>query len=93
MLIKSLAPAALALLAGGAMAQQAAMPLNYAQFEAAVPHVDLETCPDSLDRPDAFCRATIQHEEIHVFVFSEKAGSPMIGFASFPADGMGRLLQ
>ncbi|TDE35254.1 hypothetical protein E1B25_17770 [Antarcticimicrobium sediminis] len=82
----------LALLALPALAQDP-QPLTYAMFEAAVPHVDLETCPDSLPQQDSFCRASVKHSEIHVFAFSEYGDSPMIGFASFPADQLGLLLK
>ncbi len=67
--------------------------LTYRQFEAAVPHLDLETCPSSLPQENTFCRATLQHDEIHVFVFSEDGDSPLIGFSSFPSNGLATLLN
>ena len=90
---KFFAFAPFALIATQALADSAAQPLTYEQFEASVPHMDLEACPDTLAQPDTFCRATLQHEEIHVFVFSENDDSPMVGFASFSAEGIGELLQ
>lgn len=91
--LKSLAFAIVALLGTGAVADPVAAPLTYEQFEVAVPHMDLEACPQSLAQPETFCRATLQHEEIHVFVFSETNDSPMVGFASFSADKLGSLLN
>ena len=44
-----------------------AQSLTYEMFEAAVPHIDLESCPTDLAQQDTFCRASIHHEEIHVF--------------------------
>jgi hypothetical protein len=67
--------------------------LTYAQFEAAVPHMDLDSCPAALTQENTFCRVTLRHDEIHVFVFSEADDSPMIAFKSYPADGLAGLLQ
>ncbi|TDK47504.1 hypothetical protein E1832_11310 [Antarcticimicrobium luteum] len=69
------------------------LPLTYEQFEAAVPHVALEKCPASLPQQDSFCRAAMQHSEIHVFAFSDAGDSPMIGFASFPAVRLDTVLK
>lgn len=68
-------------------------PFTYETFEAAVPHLDLETCPKSLPQVDSFCRAAIRNEEIHVFAFSLNGDSPMVGFASFSAEGLDALLE
>ncbi len=62
-------------------------------FEAAVPPVDLEKFPGGLSRQDSFCRATLTHSDIHVFAFSKVGGSPMTGFAAFPADQPGLPLK
>jgi hypothetical protein len=67
--------------------------LDYATFEAAVPHVDLDTCPPSLSSADRFCRATLAHEQIHVFAFSMEDDSPLVGFASFEATELPALLN
>lgn len=45
---------------------------TYALFESSVSHVDLEECPAQVTATDVFCRATILHDGIHVYVF-EKA--------------------
>ena len=93
MIRKILILAPLALSATTALAGPDATPLNYEQFEAAVPHVDLEQCPEDLLQEGTFCRATLNHEEIHVFVFSEDGDSPLVGFASFPADSLASVLK
>ncbi len=70
-----------------------AQPLTYEMFEAAVPHIDLETCPADLAKQDTFCRASILHEEIHVFAFSLDGDSPLVGFKSYEASGVETLLN
>ena len=92
MKLTHLLPLALALPAA-AIAGPEAVLLTYDQFEAAVPHVDLESCPSDLVHPATFCRATLNHDEIHVFAFSEDGESPMTGFASYSADTLGTLLK
>lgn len=67
--------------------------LTYEQFEVAVPHFDLENCPETLAADNRFCRATFHNEEIHVFAFSEDGDSPLVGFASYASDGLGGLLK
>ncbi len=66
--------------------------LHLRKFEAAVP-MSISTMPDSLPQQDSFCRASVNHSEIHVFVFSEEDDSPLIGFASYPAEQLGTLLK
>ena len=80
-------------LSAPAFADPAATPLLYEQFENSVAHVDLETCPAPLPVADTFCRATLKHEEVHVFAFSENGDSPMVGFASFELSGLETLLN
>lgn len=70
-----------------------ALPFTYETFEAAVAHIDLENCPEALPQQESFCRAAIHNEEIHVFAFSLDGDSPMIGFASFSAEGLEPLLK
>lgn len=67
--------------------------LTYEMFEAAVPHIDLEACPPDLAQQDIFCRASIHHEEIHVFAFSLDDDSPLVGFKSYSAEGVESLLN
>lgn len=62
---------AAALLAAPAEAEPPrACPLTYAQFDAAVPHLDLDRCPASLEGAGRFCRATVSQGALHVFVFT-----------------------
>ncbi len=67
--------------------------LTYPTFELAVPHVDLETCPASMQVDDGFCRATLANDGVHVFAFAYDGDSPMIGVAHFEADEMAAILQ
>ncbi|WJY21220.1 hypothetical protein QTA57_15820 [Fontisubflavum oceani] len=69
------------------------MPLSYAVFEAAIPHMDLAECPRDLAAEDRFCRVTVSHDEVHVFAFSYDGDSPFVGHATYPADGLEALLQ
>ncbi len=69
------------------------MPLTYEQFEAAVSHLDLAKCPAGLPQQSAFCRATINHHEVHVFTFSENADQPLIAFATYDVDAVKSLLE
>ncbi|MEP4035890.1 hypothetical protein [Pseudophaeobacter sp.] len=82
-------------LAPSASANETAHPLpfTYETFETAVPHIDLEACPAALPQVDSFCRATVHHEEIHVFAFSYEGDSPMVGFASYSAEGLDTLFD
>ncbi|UWQ89341.1 hypothetical protein K3727_10885 [Rhodobacteraceae bacterium M382] len=73
----------LALLASPALAQ-GPLPLTYDVFETAVPHVNLDQCPKELPQEQSFCRATLNHDEIHVFAFDQEGENPMIGFATYP---------
>ena len=69
------------------------MILAYADFEAAVPHVDLADCPAALAAEAVFCRATLAGDAVHVFVFSEADDLPLVGFASFGADALAAALD
>jgi hypothetical protein len=70
-----------------------ALPLSYEVFEASVPHLDLKECPGDLAQGDVFCRATLAHDEIHVFVFAIDGDSPMVGYASYDAAELPKLLN
>ena len=90
-----LRPTALALTLAplGVAADAEPAPLTYEAFEVAVPHIDLESCPETLAAEGVFCRATLNLDEIHVFAFEETGESPFVGLASFPADGLTDLLR
>ena len=81
-----------ALLATPALAQDPLV-LSYPVFETAVPHADLDHCPKGLPQEQSFCRATLKHDEMHVFAFSENGENPMIGFATFPLGPLASHLQ
>jgi hypothetical protein len=58
-----------------AFASQAAAaqscPMPYDKFEAAVPHLDLDSCPALVGESNVFCRSSVANDEIHVFVFDK----------------------
>ncbi|MDO5757495.1 MAG: hypothetical protein Q4P24_08265 [Rhodobacterales bacterium] len=90
---KPLCAAAALLFATAPAWAETAAPLTYEQFEASVPHLDLEECPDTLAKEGVFCRATLRHDEIHVFVFSDEGDQVFVGFKSYPAEGLSALLH
>ncbi len=67
---------------------EATMPLTYDVFEISVPHIDLETCPESLNTHQAFCRATMANDALHVFAFDENGDNPLVAFATFETDAL-----
>lgn len=80
------ATAALALLAAGPAMAQPACPLPYAAFEAAVPHIDLETCPASVTQQKVMCRLTINQAQLHLFVFAEDGDQCLISVKTLEPD-------
>ncbi|MEO0939794.1 MAG: hypothetical protein AAFY38_16700 [Pseudomonadota bacterium] len=75
---------ALICLAAPAFAEGTAIPMPYAVFEEAVPHMDLASCPPALPQTDSFCRVSLSHHAAHVFAFSLSGDSPLIGHAEMP---------
>lgn len=69
--LKSCAALAAALLVP-VIATAETCPMSYEQFEYAVPHTDMEDCPDSINADGAYCRLTLAAELATVFVFSEE---------------------
>lgn len=59
---------------------------TYSQFEASVPHFDLETCPKDVARQNAFCRMSFHNDTVNIFVFSESGDQPMIAFRTYEED-------
>ena len=84
---------ALALAPLAAAAQDEPLALSYDVFEVAVPHVDLDACPETMATDGVFCRATLNMDEIHVFAFREDGDSPLVAVEHFPADGLPGLLD
>ncbi len=73
-------------LAATPVAAQDACPMNYEFFEYAVPHLDLETCPADLKREDAFCRASVGNDKVHVYVFRESGSQCLVATKSYGPD-------
>ncbi len=90
-MIKTLLTASL--LTFPALANAAPSALTYEQFEYSVQHVDLDLCPMELAEPGRFCRATINHDEIHVFVFDDNGDQPLIGYHAYSAEKLDTILR
>ncbi|WP_114376893.1 hypothetical protein [Elioraea thermophila] len=61
--------AAVPLGTASALAAEAACRITYAEFEPAVPHVDLAACPGRPQRQGEFCRAQILGQQITIYRF------------------------
>lgn len=57
--------------------------LVYAQFETSVNHIDLETCPAQVKAEGVFCRATILHDALHVYVFEQGGDLAFVEMLTF----------
>ncbi|MBL4927452.1 hypothetical protein [Fuscibacter oryzae] len=70
-----------------------AFTLKYEMFEQGIAHVDLQVCPEPLQAPGRFCRATLINGMINVFAFDEKGDQPLVGFQSWNAALLDGLLD
>lgn len=59
---------------------------TYADFEAAVPHIDLDECPVGLAEGDAFCRISMNNDALHIFVFESAGDQHFVAVHSFFED-------
>ena len=57
--------------------------LKYETFEYAVPHIDLETCPEANMDKTAFCRASVGGEQVHLFYFAKDGEQCLLKVRSF----------
>ena len=73
-------------LAGTPVLAETVPPFLYDQFEAAVPHIDLDTCPPSLAAPGLFCRLTLNGDALHVFAFREDGERPLVALQTYYED-------
>lgn len=78
--------ATLSLLMAAPAFSQPACPLPYATFEAAVPHIDLESCPASVPQHDAICRLAINQGQLHLFVFAMNGDQCLLSVRSLTAE-------
>ena len=85
--MKSLRSTTIATVAGtllfAGQAPAAECPLTYETFEAAVPHIDMEECPEAEVRETAFCRASAGAEQVHLFYFGTEGDQCLIKVRSF----------
>jgi len=69
------------------------IPFTYEQFEASVPHFDLEDCPTGYQAQSVFCRVSFQGDAVHLFVFSDDGDQPLVAFQTFEEDEYGLTLK
>ena len=62
---------------------QSACPMTYAAFEFAVPHLDIASCPADLARTNAFCRASVGNDAVHVFMFAQDGEQCLLAMKSY----------
>lgn len=60
--------------------------MAYPAFEFAVPHVDLDTCPETMAAEGVFCRASMAGDALHVFAFEEAGEQCLAQMRSFDED-------
>lgn len=58
----------------------------YAAFEASVPHIDLENCPEGLAEGDVFCRVTMNNDALHIYVFEADGDQNFVSVHSYFED-------
>lgn len=61
-------------------------PITYETFEIAVPHIDMENCPDPEKNTGMFCRASVGGDMLHVFYFAEQDNQCLLQVKSFDED-------
>lgn len=61
-------------------------PYSYADFEASVPHIDLDACPEGLAEGDVFCRVTLNNDALHIYVFEVAGEQPFVSVHSYYED-------
>jgi hypothetical protein len=83
-MLKSLLIASgIAALAATQAVAQSQCALTYPIFEGAIPHLDLEKCPNDVARAGAFCRVTTANDQVHVFVFEQKNPQCLLSVKSY----------
>jgi hypothetical protein len=60
--------------------------MPYEKFEAAVPHLDLSSCPTPVAQNNVFCRSSVANDEVHVFVFEDSGDRCLVAVGSFGED-------
>lgn len=80
------APVLAVMLTGQVLAASPQCPMTYEIFELAVPHIDMETCPQSADNDSAFCRASVGSDQVHVFYFDTQADQCLLKVVSYEDD-------
>lgn len=88
MTIRAITSAALATLALASLAFAETKPcvMTYEQFEFAVPHIDMETCPAAQAGDDRFCRAVANSDALHVFAFAPEGAQCLVSVVAYDED-------
>ena len=60
--------------------------MTYETFEHAVPHIDLEECPEPALRESAFCRVSAGGEKFHLFYFDIEGDNCLLNARSIEED-------
>lgn len=66
-----------------AMAAGTRCALSYETFEKVVPHLDAESCPNSSNPDNVFCRISVGGDHAHVFYFSSEGDQCLLKVESF----------
>lgn len=59
---------------------------TYADFEASVPHIDLDDCPAGLAAGDVFCRITMNNDALHIYVFEAEGDQHFVSVHTYHED-------
>ena len=76
-----------------AFAEETKCAMTYEQFEFAVPHIDLESCPSDLAADGRFCRAGTATDMVHIFAFEEADSQCLVGVTSLDEDRFTLLIE
>ncbi len=77
---------AAAMMSAATLSHAAGCPMTYAQFEAAIAHVDVKECPKNDLGKKAFCRASAGGDFVHVFFFDEAGDQCLLKLQSYGED-------
>lgn len=71
-----------------AQSGKTACAMTYVQFEGAIAHIDVETCPAELAPAgsDRFCRAGVGGDQVHVYAFDHAGDKCLVAMRSFDKD-------
>ncbi|MEM7499856.1 MAG: hypothetical protein AAF371_17930 [Pseudomonadota bacterium] len=68
-------------------------PMTNAQFDLAIPHLDIATCPAPLNGEDQSCRAPTSDDQGHVLAFEAEGEQCVIAMTSLDEHGFQLMLK